>query len=90
MVCRDCSAGTTGSYPAGDWYGGRPKKSLLKTSVMNMLTEIGYARKTIDGVRGTDVVEYRHPEFGVCRPVDRPLRFEFDATNGVRISRLAQ
>jgi hypothetical protein len=50
------------SYPAGDWYGGRPKKSLLKTSVINMLTEIGYARKTIDGVRGTDVVEYRHPD----------------------------
>ena len=50
------------AYPAGDWYGARPKKRLLKTSVMEMLTEIGYARQTIEGARGTDVVEYRHPD----------------------------
>jgi len=30
---------------------------------MKMLTETaGYTRKTIDGVPGTDVVEYRHPD----------------------------
>jgi hypothetical protein len=49
-------------YPAGDWYGARPKERLLKTSVMEMLAEVGYARKAIDGARGTDVVEYRHPD----------------------------
>jgi hypothetical protein len=50
------------AYPSGDWYGARPKRGRLKTSVMKMLTEAGYTRRTIDGARGTDAIEYRPPD----------------------------
>lgn len=50
------------SYPASDWYGGRPKEARLRNAVKTMLTETGYAREPIEGVRGTAVIRYRHPD----------------------------
>jgi hypothetical protein len=48
-------------YPQRDWYGERPKKSLLKRSVIDKLAKAGFVRvKHADWP--ADVVEFSHPD----------------------------
>jgi hypothetical protein len=49
------------SYPPGDWYGERPKKSLLKRTVVEKLADAGFAR-TKSQSRPADIVEFSHPD----------------------------
>jgi hypothetical protein len=48
------------SYPPGDWYGERPKKSLLKRTVIEKLANVGFARKK--GQSPPDVIAFSHPD----------------------------
>ena len=50
------------SYPPGDWYGARPKKSLLKKSVTERLANAGFARNKPLPARPADVLEFSHPD----------------------------
>jgi hypothetical protein len=50
------------TYPAGDWYGDRPRKTQLKKAVMDELTRAGYVRSSAAGNRPSDVVELIHPD----------------------------
>lgn len=50
-------------YPAGDWYGARPKKSLLKKSITGALIEAGYVRQKRELPSPSDVLEFSHPAF---------------------------
>jgi hypothetical protein len=49
------------SYPPGDWYGERPKKSLLKKTVVEKLADAGFTR-TKSQSRPTDVIEFSHAD----------------------------
>jgi hypothetical protein len=51
------------SYPPGDWYGERPKKSLLKKSVREALANAGFARIKRESPSQSDVLEFSHPSF---------------------------
>jgi hypothetical protein len=50
------------SYPPGDWYGARPKKSVLKKSVVDRLALVGYARQKRQLPLPPDVMEFAHPD----------------------------
>src|SRR5215469_13577265 len=50
------------SYPPGDWYGARPKKTLLKKTMIEALSKAGYAPiKQRDG-RPSHVATFAHPD----------------------------
>ncbi|HKD21424.1 MAG TPA: hypothetical protein VKB71_05400 [Rhizomicrobium sp.] len=50
------------SYPPGDWYGARPKKTLLKKAMTESLANAGYAPiKRQDG-RPSHVTTFAHPD----------------------------
>lgn len=49
-------------YPEGDWYGARPKQSLLKKSVTERLGALGYARGKRESPSPTSVMEFTHPD----------------------------
>jgi hypothetical protein len=50
------------SYPLGDWYGERPRKSALKKSVVERLAHAGFGRKKQQGRSPADVLEFSHPD----------------------------
>ncbi len=50
------------SYPPGDWYGERPRKSELKKSVVERLAQAGFARQKQQGRSPADVMEFMHPD----------------------------
>jgi len=50
------------SYPPGDWYGERPKKSVLKKTVVEALSDAGFARKKSEPNLPTDVIRFAHPD----------------------------
>jgi hypothetical protein len=49
-------------YPPGDWYGERPRKSLLKKTVVEKLANAGFARKKQQSPWNTDVIVFSHPD----------------------------
>jgi hypothetical protein len=49
-------------YPPGDWYGARPKKSLLKKTMTEKLAEAGFARRKQPPNSHPDVLEFSHPD----------------------------
>ncbi len=49
-------------YPKRDWYGERPKKSVLKKSITDALTAAGYGRQKREGTSPSSVVEFSHPD----------------------------
>lgn len=69
-------------YPAGDWYGARPRKSLLKRSVAEALTAAGFVRQKREG--SASVLEFTPPALqarlivsfdpGLMRQMDFGLR----------------
>jgi len=71
-------------YPPGDWYGARPRKSLLKRSITEALTAAGYVRQKREPPTPSDVMEFSHPAFqarlivsfdpGLMRQVDFGFR----------------
>lgn len=48
------------SYPPGDWYGARPKKSLLKKTVVEILVNTGFTQKKRQPDAPADVVKFSH------------------------------
>jgi hypothetical protein len=50
------------SYPPGDWYGGRPKKSLLKRTVVERLTPAGFVQRKRESNWPADIVRFSHPD----------------------------
>ena len=52
------------TYPAGDWYGDRPRKTQLKKSVLEELRKSGYVRNSETSNRPSDVIELIHPNQG--------------------------
>jgi hypothetical protein len=50
------------SYPPGDWYGGRPKKSLLKKTMVEKLADAGFTRKKSQPGWHPDVIAFSHPD----------------------------
>jgi hypothetical protein len=48
------------SYPSGDWYGGRPKKSLLKRTVIEKLAHAGFTRTKSQSGPQPDVIRFSH------------------------------
>lgn len=50
------------SYPPGDWYGERPKKSLLKKTVVEKLADAGFTRKKSQPGWHPDVIAFSHPD----------------------------
>jgi hypothetical protein len=49
-------------YPAGDWHGERPKKSVLKKSIVERLSRAGYVRRKQEGYSHAYVMEFSHPD----------------------------
>jgi hypothetical protein len=49
-------------YPSRDWYGERPRKSLLKKSIGARLAAAGFVRKKREPVSSSHVVEFAHPD----------------------------
>ncbi len=49
-------------YPPGDWYGARPRKSALKKSVVEHLTQAGFVRKKREAPSPADVMDFSHPD----------------------------
>ncbi len=50
------------SYPPGDWYGERPRKSALKASVVERLAQAGFARIKQQARSPADVMAFSHPD----------------------------
>ena len=50
-------------YPKTDWYGARPKKSLLKKTITEALTAAGYVRQKREAPTSPGVVEFLPPAF---------------------------
>jgi hypothetical protein len=50
------------SYPPGDWYGERPKKSALKRIVVERLAQAGFAREKQQAGSPSDVMAFSHPD----------------------------
>jgi hypothetical protein len=48
------------SYPPGDWYGERPKKSLLKKTVVEKLADAGFTRNKSQPGWHPDVIAFSH------------------------------
>lgn len=51
------------SYPPGDWYGERPKRSLLKKTVIEKLAHAGFTRTKSHSGSQPDVIRFSHPQF---------------------------
>ena len=49
-------------YPSGDWYGARPKKTLLKKSIVDGLAAAGFARQKREPGWSSHVVLFAHPD----------------------------
>ncbi|MBV8575652.1 MAG: hypothetical protein JOZ58_11550, partial [Acetobacteraceae bacterium] len=49
-------------YPPVDWYGERPRKSALKKSVVERLTQAGFTRRKREARSSADVMEFSHPD----------------------------
>ena len=50
------------SYPPGDWYGARPKKSLLKRTVVEKLADAGFTRNKSQPGQPANVIAFSHPD----------------------------